>query len=87
MKKGLITVVTYVAIESVVKPYFHRGNQNWETQKRFVLERKSLTLVAQDGMKIILGKSKKLLKMTMPNPADVRQSLLALFMILFFCSR
>ena len=31
-------------------------------------------------------KSKKLLKMTMPNPSDLRQSLLAFFMILFFGS-
>lgn len=31
-------------------------------------------------------KSKKLLRMTMPNPSDLRQSLLALFMILFFGS-
>ena len=31
-------------------------------------------------------KSKKLLRMTMPNPSDMRQSMLALFMISFFCS-
>ena len=32
------------------------------------------------------GKSKKLLRLTMPNPADVRQILLAFFMITFFLS-
>ena len=39
------------------------------------------------SLNIISGyKSKKLLKMTMPNPSDLRQSLLAFFMILFFGS-
>ena len=39
-----------------------------------------------DHSETTTGKSKKLLRMTMPNPSDLRQSLLAFFMILFFGS-
>ena len=39
-----------------------------------------------DHSETTTGKSKKLLRLTMPNPADVRQILLAFFMITFFLS-